>query len=328
MSFNRILITGGSGFIGTNLIEKLSGSTDAEFSSLDIAPPKLLSHQGSWQAIDVRDVSGLITALRAFQPDAVIHLAARTDLDGRGINDYSSNTDGTARLLEALDTTGFTGPAIFTSSMYVCRPGYRPASDTDFQPHTVYGESKVMGEQIVRAANPSYPWVITRPTSIWGPWFGIPYADFFNMVLSRRYLHIAGDNTRKTYGYVGNTVAQMLSILQNAETLKAKTIYLGDWPPYVICEWADEIAAFVPYRIPRVPRGVFKGLAVLGDAFQRVGVRFPMTSFRLQNMTTDNEHDLGIVQELMEYSLPYSRAQGNALTVAWINEFSLGAKDH
>ena len=322
MSFDRVLVTGGSGFIGTNLIENLRGSVNASAVSLDLVPPKLAIHKNNWQVADVRDVTGLVKALKVFQPDAVIHLAARTDLDGRSINEYTSNTDGTSRLLEALENVGFTGPAIFTSSMYVCRPGYRPISDTDYQPHTVYGESKAIGEQLVRSANPSYPWIITRPTSIWGPWFGIPYVDFFNMVLSKRYLHIGGDNTRKTYGYVGNTVAQIISILQNAETLRAQTLYLGDWPPYVIREWADEIAAFVPYRVSTVPKGIFKGLALVGDALQHIGARFPMTTFRLQNMTTDNVHDLGPLQTLMKSSLPFSRAQGNALTVKWLQNSS------
>ncbi len=212
--------------------------------------------------------------------------------------------------------------------MYVCLPGYQPASDTDYQPHTVYGESKVIGEQIVRAANPNYPWIITRPTSIWGPWFGIPYVDFFNVVLSKRYFHIAGSNTRKTYGYVGNTVAQILSILEHAEILRGKTLYLGDWPPYVINEWADEIAEFVPYQVPSVPGAVFKGFALLGDVLKVAGIRFPMTSFRLRNMTTDNVHDMGALHELMGDTLPFSRAQGNAKTVEWLRTSFFENKGH
>lgn len=317
MTIQKILVTGGSGFIGTNLIEQLGTSAGVEVSSLDIAPPKRAHDKPVWRQVDLRDGTALGAAVRALQPDAVIHLAARTDLDGRTIGEYSSNTDGTARLLEALDAADFKGPAIFTSSMYVCRPGYRPSSDTDYQPHTVYGESKVLGEELVRAANPSYPWIITRPTSIWGPWFGIPYIDFFNIVLSRRYLHIAKDRTKKTYGYVGNTIAQMQTIVRHADALKGRTLYLGDWPATVINEWADEIAAFVPYRVPRVPKVGFKALALIGDALQGVGMRFPMTSFRLQNMTTDNVHDLSTLQSLMG-SLPFTRAQGNELTVQWI----------
>ncbi|WP_237155468.1 NAD-dependent epimerase/dehydratase family protein [Oryzibacter oryziterrae] len=318
MSFNRILVTGGSGFIGTNLIEELRKSSNVAVASVDLADPKISSHRSVWQAGDIRDGAALTSLLKAFRPDAVIHLAARTDLDGKTMPDYSANTDGVSRLLEGLDAIGFGGPAIFTSSMYVCRPGYRPTSDLDFQPHTVYGESKVIGEQIVRAANPSYPWVIARPTSIWGPWFGVPYADFFKVVLSKRYLHIAGDSTQKTYGYVGNAIAQMSTILDHAEALKGRAIYLGDWPGYVIREWADEIAEFVPYRVPRVPKLVFQGLGLVGDVVQKAGLRFPMTSFRLNNMTTNNVHDMSPLPELMGNVLPYSRQQGNKLTVEWI----------
>ncbi|UDQ88168.1 NAD(P)-dependent oxidoreductase [Xanthobacter autotrophicus] len=322
MNFNRILVTGGSGFIGTNLIEALRARADLVFSNLDIKPPKMHVHRDCWKSTDMRDPDGLIASLQSFRPDALIHLAARTDLDGKQVGDYSSNTDGVARLLEALDATNFAGPVIFTSSMYVCRPGYIPTSDTDFQPHTPYGESKVIGEQLVRDAKPTYPWVITRPTSIWGPWFGIPYADFFKVVLSKRYLHISGDRTQKTYGFVGNTIAQIFAILDHAEELRTKTLYLGDWPPYVISEWADEIAAFVPYRVPRVPKVAFNGLALIGDTLQKVGIRFPMTSFRLSNMTTNNVHDLSSLCELMGEALPFNREQGNALTVKWLNKTS------
>ncbi len=317
MKLARILITGGSGFIGTNLSEQLRRDPSLTIANLDLAAPKLGAHAAFWQAQDVRSGNELTAALNTFRPDAVVHLAARTDLHGRGIGDYSSNTDGTSRLLEALHEADFAGPAIFTSSMYVCRPGYQPVSDTDFQPHTIYGESKVIGEQVVRAANPSYPWVIIRPTSIWGPWFGTPYADFFNIVLSGRYLHISGNKTRKTYGYVGNTVAQILTILNNASILRGRTFYLGDWPAYDIGEWADEIASFVPYMVPRVPKTLFEGLALVGDTLQLVGVPFPMTSFRLRNLTTNNTHDLSPIQGLME-NLPYTRVEGNRATVDWL----------
>lgn len=322
MTLKRILITGGSGFIGTNLIDELRKYDDISILNIDLAAPKLTEHHPYWRECDVRDRPKMEDMIMSFKPDAVVHLAARTDLGGRTLADYSTNTDGTTRLLEALDFAKFVGPAVFASSMYVCRPGYKPTSDTDFAPHTTYGESKVEGEKIIRAFKPSYPWIIVRPTSIWGPRFGIPYIDFFKMVLAKRYVNISNNETKKTYGYVGNTVAQIVQILKNAETLTCKVVYLGDWPAYVINEWADELAAFVPYRIPNVPRLILSGLALVGDIGKLVGISFPMSSFRLQNMTTDNVHDLSILENLPGTSLPYTRQQGNALTVSWLRSSS------
>ncbi len=318
MSIQRILITGGSGFIGTNLISEIQTRPGVSVANLDIAEPKMKAQRHLWRFCDVRDGFNLEKLIREFDPDAIVHLAARTDLDGRTSSDYSTNTDGIARLLEALTSVDFVGPAVFASSMYVCRPGYAPTSDTDFQPHTAYGESKVVGEQLIRAANPRFPWVIVRPTSIWGPWFGIPYIDFFNMVLAKRYVNIANNDTRKTYGYVGNTVAQILTILNNAEIVRSKAIYLGDGPAYVINEWADEIADFVPYRVARVPRLMLKALAIIGDIGGLLRVPFPMSSFRLRNLTTDNVHDLRPIEGLMGRTLPYTRQQGNTITVDWL----------
>lgn len=315
--YRRICITGGSGFIGTNLIEYLLKMPNVEVLNIDIAAPKISEHKPLWRNVDIRETQRLVDVISDFAPDAFVHLAARTDLDGKALVDYSSNTDGTASIIRALASTGYRGPTIFASSMYVCRPGYEPISDTDYQPHTVYGQSKVIGEKLVRATDAKYPWVLVRPTSIWGPWFGVPYLQFFQMVLSKRYVHIAGDRTAKTYGYVGNTVAQIIAILDHCEAIKGQTAYLGDYEEYIISDWADEIAAFVPFRPRRVPRFIFGALARVGDVMWKLGRRFPMTSFRLANMTTSNVQDLSVVKGIIS-TLPHSRQQGNLHTVNWL----------
>ncbi|GMM61926.1 NAD-dependent epimerase/dehydratase family protein [Novosphingobium pituita] len=318
MEPTRLLVTGGSGFIGTNLIDALSMVPGLEIMNVDMIRPKVRAHDVYWHDVDIRDCAKLTEAITKFGPNGVIHLAARTDLGGKELADYSSNTDGVASLLKALDAIRFSGPAIFASSMYVCRPGYTPTSDTDYQPHTPYGESKVVGEQILRDHNPAYPWLIIRPTSIWGPWFGTPYADFFHVVLSRRYANIANVNMMKTYGYVGNTVVQIHALLDRVEACRSRVVYLGDWPAYSVKEWAAEIAAFVPYKVPTVPKAAFRLLAVIGDAAKVVGVKFPMTSFRLKNLTTDNVHDTALLRSIVGDDLRFSRRQGNEITVAWL----------
>lgn len=317
MKFSRIFITGGSGFIGTNLIESLRENGDIEILNVDIAPPKIESHREHWRDIDIRDATSMASAFEEFRPELVIHLAARTDLDGKALDDYTTNTDGTKVVVDIVAKATSSVAAIYTSSMYVCRPGYQPLGPDDYQPHTTYGESKVVGEKIVKESGLGSPWVIVRPTSIWGPWFGVPYIDFFRIVLKKRFVHINGVDTHKTYGYVGNTVAQIMAIAEGIESVAGKVIYLGDWPAYSITEWADEIAEDVPYRVPVVPKAAMIALAKIGDLIVRCGGRFPMTSFRLLNMTTNNVHDLSIVKSLLP-QLPYTRVFGNKLTLAWL----------
>lgn len=159
----KILITGGSGFIGTNLIEHLLKKTDAELLTFDINEPKIDSHNRFWKRVDIREYEELREKIVEYKPDIVIHLAARTDLRGLTLKDYDANMTGVSNLLKAIDEAGTVQKAVFASSMYVCEPGYMPKDFEDYAPHTLYGESKVETERRIKKANPSYTWSIIRP---------------------------------------------------------------------------------------------------------------------------------------------------------------------
>src|SRR3954470_6257058 len=111
----RILVTGGSGFIGSNLCSALSREGH-EVTSLDLAQPQILRPMLTAVMGDVRDRALVVEILRRRRITHVVHLAARTDLDGRSIRDYNSNTAGVASMLHALEETGGTVRAIFASS--------------------------------------------------------------------------------------------------------------------------------------------------------------------------------------------------------------------
>jgi nucleoside-diphosphate-sugar epimerase len=315
---NNILITGGSGFIGTNLIESLIPKTNVTILNLDIKNPKIDSHNAFWVKVDIRDKSLLKSTIEKFNPTIVIHFAARTDLNGTSIEDYSTNTIGTQNVVEVLNEIDFLGIALFTSSMYVCEPGYKPKNFDDYKPHTTYGESKVKTEIIVKSIIKKYTSAIIRPTSIWGPWFGEPYSDFFDVVLSKKYIHVGKYSCKKTYGYIENTIAQIEAIINSPhEIINKKVFYLGDWPEYPIDEWANEIAETVTYKIKIFPLWFFKGLGIFGDLCKMVGLKFPMTSFRLKNMTTDNIQNLEVIRNILP-DLPVSRKIGVNKTVDWL----------
>lgn len=319
LNMKNILITGGSGFIGTNLIEHYSNLLGLRLLNLDIVEPKLSTHNNYWKKVDIRDKDQLKKQFNDFQPEVVIHLAARTDLNGSTLEAYNANSVGVENLLSALDSVTSVKQVIFTSSMYVTFPGYEYKDYEDYAPHTIYGESKVQTEEIVKKASPrAYVWSIVRPTSIWGPWFGEPYLNFFDIIISKKYFHLGEKACNKTYGYIDNFIYQLEIVLAAPkEKVNRKVFYFGDYEPYNITEWANEIGDYLKIRIPTIPYFIFKCAGWFGDFLKKVGVTFPMTSFRLKNMTTDNIHNIFPIQKLAP-NLPVSRKEGIKNTVNWL----------
>src|ERR1700722_5075914 len=156
----KIIITGGSGFIGTNLIEALLKEGKDELLSLDINPPKIPEHEKLWAWCDLLDPASVCAVLSRYKPTCVIHLAGRTDMDGKTEADYAANHVATGNLIAAIQHLPMVERAIFTSSQFVVGPGPLPTSDTEFRPHTMYGQSKVRSEQTIRNADLSCVWTI------------------------------------------------------------------------------------------------------------------------------------------------------------------------
>lgn len=318
---SKILVTGGSGFIGTNLTDNLLINKN-DILNLDITSPKKVNQLKFWKKVDINNYDLLSQVINNYNPDYIIHLAARTDLGGVGINDYTTNTLGVNNIIKVARALPSLKKIIITSSMLVCHGGYKPKNQFDFAPTTTYGESKVETEKIVWANKPDCDWSIIRPTSIWGPWFGIPYKNFFDMILAKKYFHIGNKSCTKTYGYVGNAIYQIEQILfSDTKDETNKVFYIGDYLPTNIEEWGNEIAHELGFKINKVPYLLIKMAALFGDSLKLVGINFPMTSFRLHNMTTDNIMDLSNTNKVAP-NLPFSRKEGIKTTLEWIKNHS------
>ncbi len=316
----KILVTGGSGFIGTNLIDGLLRDRRAVLN-VDIRPPKLDEHRDVWQHVDILDADLLTRTTRDFAPTHVIHLAARTDTDGTDLADYEANTTGTIRVLDAVKATPSVERVIVTSSQFVNQYRGTPEDDFDFAPHTVYGESKVLTEKATRAAGLTCTWTIIRPTNIWGPWHP-RYPDEFWRVLARGlYVHPGRQRIVRSYGYVKNVTYQIMRIANfDAEKVAGKVIYVGDEPVELI-DWANGFSVAQTGKTVRVvPRSLVRTLAIAGDLLGSAGIKFPITSSRYQSMTTGNAVSMAPTLALLGPA-PFTLEAGIRDTVDWMRQY-------
>jgi nucleoside-diphosphate-sugar epimerase len=313
----RIIITGASGFIGTNLIEKFLHN-GFEVLNIDIKEPKNRDYIKYWKKIDITTLNVFRNAVVSFNPDYIVHLAARTDLNGRLLEDYTANTIGVDNLMKISKDLISLKKILITSSMLVCKAGYKPKDQFDYIPTTIYGESKVLTEKNVWANPPLCDWAILRPTSIWGPWFDIPYKTFFDMVLAKKYFHVGNKGCTKTYGYVENSIFQIEKILfSDTSNNLNKVFYIGDYKPINIEVWGNEIASELGTSIKKIPFHLIKLLAIFGDFLKFFKINFPMTSFRLKNMTTNNIIDLENTKKIAP-NLPFERIIAIKKTIIWL----------
>ena len=276
--------------------------------------------------MDIRNFDALKRKIAIYKPTHILHLGAATGMDPKDISFFSANMDGVENLVKGAEEAKSVKHIVFTSSTLVCRNGYVPKHDTDYCPPNLYGESKMIGEKIVRGLkNPSFSWTIVRPSIVWGPWFWFSVKRTFFMLIDKGlYWHPTAKPLTKQKTYVGNTVFMLANCLFSpVKKVNGKTFYLIDYPSHTIQEWANEIQVTLNKKEIKVaPMWLLRLGGYMGDFLKLLGFseqQVPLTSFRLNNMLTEVNCPNDGIQELCQ-KLPYSSDDGVRATAQWLYE--------
>jgi UDP-glucose 4-epimerase len=151
----RILVTGGAGFIGSHLVERLvtAGERVAVIDNLSRGRREWLLAEAELHKADVRDGDSVVRAIAQAAPEVVVHLAAIhfiPAVDGAPELAWDVNVNATRTLLDALAPRP-PKLLLFASTAAVYPDTRGPIAETcPPDPFDLYGETKLEGERLVR----------------------------------------------------------------------------------------------------------------------------------------------------------------------------------
>src|SRR5580698_4372236 len=235
-----VLVTGASGFIGSNLVDGLlaSGKTVVGWDNLSTGRPEFLQAAKKHPAFtlvegDNLDLPALTRAMRGC--DFVFHLAANADVRF-GVEhpgkDFEQNTRATFHILEALRANGIREMAFSSTGSVYGEPEVFPTpEDAPFPIQTsLYGASKLAGEALIAAYAAGYGFtgVICRFVSVLGERYTHGHVFDFYRALKRdpTHLRVLGDGRQeKSYLYVQDCLSALLSAARHHERDPGTHVY-------------------------------------------------------------------------------------------------------
>jgi nucleoside-diphosphate-sugar epimerase len=251
MSKVKVVIFGGSGFIGTRLTRTLL-ENDCEVRIADIAPSE--AHGDLRVDCDVRNLEQVLKAAEGM--DVIYNLAAEHEDDVDPIElYYQTNVEGARIVCRAAEQLGIRR-IIFTSSVAIYGlPDFEADETSEPDPFNDYGKSKLQAEGVYRGwfeGGENRGLVIVRPTVVFGPNNRRNFFLFLNQIVKGRFLMVGNGKNHKSIAYVEN-VAAFLNYVRKFETGEQTFNYI-DKPDFDMNTLVSQIKSIMGQKSSLGPR--------------------------------------------------------------------------
>jgi 3beta-hydroxy-delta5-steroid dehydrogenase/steroid delta-isomerase len=297
----RVLVTGGSGFVGANLVTTL---LDLGYSvrSFDRAPSPLAPHP-QLQVLqgDITDKAVCAQAVEGI--DTVFHTAAIIDLmGGASVSDeyrqrsFAINVGGTQNLVDAGQTAGVQR-FVYTSSNSVVMGGQNIAGGDETLPYTsrfndLYTETKVVAERFMLSQNGVGDMLTCaiRPSGIWGRGDQTMFRRLFESVIAGHVRVLIGrKSARLDNSYVHNLIHGFILAAQHlvpGGTAPGQAYFINDAEPINMFEFARPVVEACGQPWPRIRvNGPIVRAAMTG--WQRLHFRFGIPAPLLEPLAVE-----------------------------------------
>lgn len=284
----RVLITGGAGFLGAALANRLlgEGHTVLALDDLSAGDSRRLDAAVLLTRGDVRDVPKLWTLLQGV--DCVYHLAARVRVPESIYypNDYNAvNVGGTVAVMEAMRDTGVRRVVFASSAALYGEQGHQPVHEQQMaNPNSPYGVSKIAAEYYVSTLGALYDieTVSLRIFNAYGPGQELPPSyppvipQLLKQALTGGSLVIFGDGSQTRDFVFVDDVIDALVLAATATDINRAVINVGCGQEVSINGLADQVARVTGQRINVLhtlgqSSGVSRLVADIGLARQALG---------------------------------------------------------
>jgi nucleoside-diphosphate-sugar epimerase len=261
----RVFVTGGSGFVGGHLIERLvrDGHEVIAMARSDRSAARVADYGATPSRTDLDRVGP--THLEGC--DAVIHAAAHVEEHGSREEFWRVNVEGTQRMLDASKRAGVKR-FVHVGTEAILLNDTRDLVDVDEsfpvpkQHRFLYSETKAEAEARVLAANDTpLTTIALRPRLVWGPRDETILPAIARMVDAGSFAWIDGGRARTSTTHVHNLVQALVLALARGEGGRA--YFVADDGTRTLKEFLSALAASRGIRLPKrsVPSGVLRPLA-------------------------------------------------------------------
>ncbi|MGV0642312.1 NAD-dependent epimerase/dehydratase family protein [Mycolicibacterium sp. XJ2546] len=327
----RVLVTGGSGFVGANLVTEFL-NRGHHVRSFDRVPSPLARHP-RLEVLDgdIRDPDTVAAAVAGI--DTVFHTAAIIDLMGGASvteeyrqRSFAVNVHGTENLVRAAQRAGVKR-FVYTASNSVVMGGKKLSGGDETLPYTerfndLYTETKVVAEKFVLAAN-GVDGLLTcsvRPSGIWGRGDQTMFRKVFESVLAGHVKVLVGSkNVKLDNSYVHNLVHGFILAAEHlvpGGTAPGQAYFINDGEPVNMFEFSRPVVEACGQRYPsiRVP-GRLAWLAMTAWQWMhfRFGLPKPMIEpLGVERLYLDNYFSIAKAERDLGYRPLFTTAQAMA----------------